>query len=145
MRRLRTIAAAGVALAALLSGAARAETRTASSGRTIDAEVTDGAGDVVTSTSYSMAVAVSQTQVGEVASASYRLDIGFIAAAPPNSGPGDLDGDGDVDWDDVLIIMANAGLNSAHAAWDPRCDTDDNEVCNLSDLMKVFRNLWTVY
>ncbi|MHC5054993.1 MAG: hypothetical protein ACYTKD_09795 [Planctomycetota bacterium] len=144
MRKMRRIAAAAVLGLVVLSGAARAETRTGST-MVIDAEVTDGAGDVVTSTSYSMAVAVSQTQVGEVKSASYKLVIGFIAAAPPNTGPGDLNGDGDVDWDDVLIIMANAGLNSAHPSWDSRCDTDDNGVCNLDDLMKVFRNYLNVY
>ncbi|MHC4250911.1 MAG: hypothetical protein ACYS9X_17425 [Planctomycetota bacterium] len=144
MRRLRTVAAAGVALAALLCCTARAETRTGSTMQ-IDAEVTDGAGDVVTSTSYSMAFSVSQTQVGEVKNATYKLDIGFIAAAPPNTGPGDLDGNGFVEWDDVLIIMANAGLNSTHLSWDPRCDTDDNGVCNLDDLMKVFRNYGAEY
>ncbi|MHC4251005.1 MAG: LamG-like jellyroll fold domain-containing protein, partial [Planctomycetota bacterium] len=59
--------------------------------------------------------------------------------------PGDLNGDGTVDQADVDIISANAGLRSSHAAWDPRCDPDGNDVCNLDDLMTVFRNWGNVY
>ncbi|MHC5057646.1 MAG: Calx-beta domain-containing protein [Planctomycetota bacterium] len=59
--------------------------------------------------------------------------------------PGDLNGDGTVDQADVDIIAANAGLRSSHAAWDPRCDPDGNGVCNLDDLMTVFRNWGNVY
>jgi regulation of enolase protein 1 (concanavalin A-like superfamily) len=68
-----------------------------------------------------------------------------LAAGFTYTGPGDLDGDGDVDGDDVLIIAANAGLNSSHAGWDLRCDPDRNNVCNLDDLMTVFRNFGAVY
>ncbi|MHC4248648.1 MAG: Ig-like domain-containing protein [Planctomycetota bacterium] len=77
-------------------------------------------------------------------------------STPPNTGtsetrtvragnPGDLNFDGTVDQADVDIISANAGLNSSHAAWDQRCDPDGNGVCNLDDLMTVFRNWGEVY
>jgi hypothetical protein len=139
MKRPAIIAALGFVVTALLCCTARAQTRTGST-MEIDAEVTDGAGDVVTSASYSMVTSVSQTQVGHVASASFKLDIGFIAAAPPNTGPGDLNGDGSVDWGDMTIIFANWGLQDAHAGWDRRADTDGDGWCNIVDLMAVSFN-----
>jgi len=86
MKRLRTIAAAGAVLATLLSGAARAETRTGST-LEIEAEVTDGAGDTVTSASFTLVTAVSQTQVGEAQSTNYTLEIGFLPGDPANTFP----------------------------------------------------------
>jgi len=61
------------------------------------------------------------------------------------TGAGDLNGDGTVDGGDLAIIIANVGLDSVHPSWDPRCDPDSNGVCNLDDLMAVFRNWGSVY
>jgi len=62
-----------------------------------------------------------------------------------SGGPGDLNGDGTVDSLDLVIILANVGLDSVHPSWDPRCDPDSNGACNLDDLMAVFRNWGSVY
>jgi hypothetical protein len=55
--------------------------------------------------------------------------------------PGDLDGDGEVDCDDLAIVKASFGKRSGQPGFDPRADTNHDGVVNVQDLSFVAQHL----
>ena len=70
-------------------------------------------------------------------------DVGFrVAGAPPQ--PGDANGDGKVDINDLTIVLANYGQTGC--AWSQGCmDGDPTGTVDVNDLTIVLANYGTTY
>jgi ankyrin repeat protein len=54
--------------------------------------------------------------------------------------PGDVDGDGDVDWVDLISLLDAYGACEGEPSYDPNADFDRNGCINLCDLARLLSN-----
>jgi Dockerin type I domain len=66
-------------------------------------------------------------------------DIGAVEflAIPVSGEPGDLDGDGDVDRADIMLLLRDRGKSVAQSACGPACDLDDDGQITALDARKL--------
>jgi hypothetical protein len=64
-----------------------------------------------------------------------------VGLVPAGGKPGDLNGDGVVDCDDLAIVRASFGRRTGQQGFDPRADVNNNGVVDVSDLAFISRQL----
>jgi hypothetical protein len=62
-----------------------------------------------------------------------------------SSGPGDLNGDGIVNIDDLTLVISHFGQSSGDPGWDARADADGNGIVNIEDVGEVTGNYGRSY
>ncbi len=73
----------------------------------------------------------------------YAGDVGTFTTADVNAG--DLDGDGEVGFQDTLQFAASFGLSASDADFDPRADLTGDGVVNFTDFLSFANLFGTVY
>ena len=63
----------------------------------------------------------------------------------PLTNPGDLDGNGVVDQNDLNIVLSHFGYRITDPGWDPRADANGDGVVNVDDLNIVLANMGRTY
>ncbi len=53
---------------------------------------------------------------------------------------GDVDDDGDVDMEDLIMTAGAFGTSAGHPRWNPDADLNDDDMVNIIDLGIVARN-----
>ncbi len=71
--------------------------------------------------------------------------IGGVTMTVSDLKPGDLNGDGVVNVDDVTLVTSHWGMTSDNPNWDPRADANGDGVVNQADLDIVIENFGTEY
>jgi hypothetical protein len=61
------------------------------------------------------------------------------------TGPGDLNGDGVVNIEDLVLVTGHFGQTSNDPAWDPQANANGDGLVNITDLMIVTTNFGRVY
>jgi hypothetical protein len=69
----------------------------------------------------------------------------MVTATFVATGPGDLNGDGIVNIDDLALVIDHFGQSSDDPEWDARADADDNGVVSIDDLTAVTGNYGRSY
>jgi hypothetical protein len=99
----------------------------------------DAGGGLLISASYELSGTIGQPDAGSFSApltgGSFELVGGFwpVAAAPP-SNPGDVDGDGDVDLEDLTRLLSAFGTCTGDPAYVPEADFDRTGCVELADL-----------
>jgi uncharacterized repeat protein (TIGR02543 family) len=68
-----------------------------------------------------------------------------VTATFKANGPGDLNGDGIVNIDDITLVIGHFGQSSGDAGWDPLADANGDGLVNIDDLTVVINNYGRSY
>jgi uncharacterized repeat protein (TIGR02543 family) len=68
-----------------------------------------------------------------------------VTATFKANGPGDLNGDGVVNIDDLTLVTSHFGQTSADPGWDPLADANGDGLVNIDDLTAVISNYGRSY
>jgi hypothetical protein len=64
----------------------------------------------------------------------------FLAVPRVHAIAGDVNGDGKVNMQDIILVLGAFGSYPGHARWDPSCDLNADLKVNMADLTIVLSN-----
>ncbi len=107
---------------------------------TITKDVLSGGGGAGASPQYRLHSTVGQSSpTDSLSSVNYTIQGGFFSGLRPEAGDveGDLDGDGDVDRDDIMVVIGERNVAVEESECGAPCDLDGDGVITVLDGRKL--------